>query len=304
MKKYLTRIIIILSLVFLPLFASALNVSAGIPKDLVWFSKDPFFAGDTIVVYTIVYNSTNYELRGVMELQDASAPVIGKKDFDVGAGGRSVILSFPWRVTPGGHALRAVVTKGSFTLDGKVITNVDANFTTTAPIERFAEVAPPAAPDHSLQTATAVATTKNSDTSSGPSGLASQFAEHLPAPVVSVAVPVLGSIEQFRVSEALRARETVNEAERSIVASSTPAGQHAKEGESASTSPAIRGSASGWNLLLHGASNADILKTPFQYVKLFFALIFSFLTTNIYAFYILLLLIIYKSVRLLVGIFF
>ena len=60
------RIIFFLSF-FAPLFAFASAISnAGFIPSPLWFSRDTFFAGETVRVYTIVYNGSEADIRGTV----------------------------------------------------------------------------------------------------------------------------------------------------------------------------------------------------------------------------------------------
>lgn len=310
----LFRFILVFAFVFTPAYVMADGGSAGIPKDLMWFSKNPFYAGETINVYTIIYNSTPYQFAGVVELRDGNE-VLGRRDFIVGPSGASDVVEIPWQVSLGEHNLGMYVTSGIFTFAGKTVSDAVLTHAQSGSVEIFAE-RPPAVAAKLPVTASSGAPAASS---SLVSSIGIKVTEHLPSPIVSNAVPVLGYLEKFRVSQAASAASVIHGAEDAIIAAEGTS----TEKISTSTTPYLdkwggvidpltegtstvktRSQMKGWDLILHGTSGADIVRTPFQYVKLFFTLIFSFITAHALLFYVILFLLIYKIIRIVLGIFF
>ncbi len=312
MMNTLSRFILVLLLILSPAFALAQSASAGIPKDLIWFSKSPFYAGETVYVYTVVYNSTPYQFAGTMELRDGLR-AIGKQEFSIGPSGASEVVGIPWKVTSGNHDLSMFVMSGTFSLDGKVVSHGGVTYVQSNQIELFTE-APPVSAASPTTTPSG-----SSATSSLISSIGVKVVDKIPAPIVSTAVPVFGHLEQFRINQALSAAKIIHNAEESIVramgtstevvASST--GTHLDKWGgviddrlTASSTIKTPKEMKGWDLILHGTSGSDLVHTPIQYVKLFFTLIFSFIINHAVLFYVLLILLIYKTLRVILGLFF
>jgi hypothetical protein len=311
-----------------PLFAASLP--AGVPKDGLWFSKDPFFVGETITVFTVVYNSTSYRLSGTMELRDGTTTV-SKKDFIVDTLGASQIVSFPWVVTAGNHLFTVVITQNELRKEGGTLSTDSLIETKTTGAKRFADLdtdhddignivdtdddgdgltdleektlkTDPLNTDtdgdgildgkdvHPLTKDKAdIATTSPSLTTPRKSDPVSFVEEKikttLPEPIVSKAVPILGSIEDFRTRQAGDADARVHKSIATIKGST---------GEKDT----------GWAVLGDGVQHGDVAKSPFAYVKLFFTLVWHFVTSSVYVFYILILLLIFKIVRSILRFFF
>lgn len=312
----LLRFIFVFVFLSTPLFVMA--EEAGIPKDLMWFSKSSLYAGDAVVVYTVIYNSTPYQFTGTLELRDNNR-VLGKKDFIIGPSGASEIVGIPWRVTLGSHDLTMFVTNGTFTFSGKAIANTGVAHIQSHQVEVFAEM-PPAIPVASVSTTTGTVSHNGTTASSSLIfSLATEVVEHLPEPIVDNTVPVFGQLEQFRIAQAAGAARVIHAAEEAIigsvgtstknVATSTDTrldkwGGVVDERTNGTSTVKTRSQMKGWDLILHGTSGVDIVRTPFQYVKLFFTLIFSFIINHAFIFYIVLALLIYKIIRIVLGIFF
>lgn len=312
----LLRFILIFLFLLTPMFAMAEGSSAGIPKDLMWFSKDSFYAGDTINVYTVVYNSTPYQFAGTMELHDGNR-ILGKQEFIVGPFGTSAVVAIPWRVTLGSHDLSMFVTNGTFMFDGKPASYAGVTNVQSGQVELFAET-PPSSMKSVPSVTSTVSPSAISASSSLISSIAVQVAERIPEPIVSTAVPVFGQLEQFRITQAASVARVIHAAEEAIIGAAGPepknvatsTGTHldqwggvVDDRANGTSTVKTRSQMKGWDLILHGTSGADIVHTPFQYVKLFFSLIFSFIINHAFIFYMVLLVLIYKIIRIVLGIF-
>ena len=291
-KQFLGILISFALLMPIALYAS--TVSAGLLKDQLWFSKDPFFAGDTITIFTLVYNSSSYRLSGTMTLYDGTS-TIDTKPFLVDAKGGSQVVTFPWLATHGSHSFAAVITQDEFTQSTEVEKNALITATRTLRVLRFADndkngngigdsTEPPPAPVVP-QPATHPQPSLVTDTSAVRS-TEQTLLENVPTPVVGAAVPILGALEDFRVTEAKRAQKNVALAEEKIDPQSGASGEKA------------------WSTLLNGATSGEVVKTPLKHVQLFFELIIRFLTSNPLAFYLVLLFLLYMLARILIRWFF
>lgn len=90
-------------------FAHASELSlknAGFVPANIWYSKDPFFAGEAIRVYTIIFNGSTYDLAGDVEFLD-NGIVIGKTSFSLAGGGRTQDVWVNWKTSQGAHTVSA-----------------------------------------------------------------------------------------------------------------------------------------------------------------------------------------------------
>ncbi len=100
-------------LFFLP-FGSAFAQSpgAGFIESSIWYSKDPFFEGDKVKIFTAIFNPDQRELSGTVRFFDGEV-LLGKKDFKVpGNGVREV--SIDWTVSAGAHNIFAKIENAKF----------------------------------------------------------------------------------------------------------------------------------------------------------------------------------------------
>lgn len=322
---------------FSPATLFAEELSAGVPSGALWFSKDPIFAGETISLFTVVYNSTNYTLSGTIVLRDGTT-TITKKEFIVGGNGRADVIAFPWQVTEGKHSFSVAITQNELKGGGGGTQSTVIVGTTTSSIKRFADRDTDGdgvgnitdADDDSdglsdleekklhtdplnkdtdgdgiedltderplvadkKETPTATTTQMITDRTLA---LPAKIKTAIPEPILSKATPVLGFIEDFRVSEARRGASGVDDAREEVIALSMTA---------STTRESTKVTKGGWNLFVDGLQEGEVFKTPFAYVKLFAALVYYSLTSSAYIFYPFILLVIYQVIRFILRAFF
>ncbi len=113
--KYLITLLLLATLSS-PVFAVEIPVNnAGFVQSNIWYSKDPFYAGEKIRIYTVIFNGSTYGLTGAVEFLD-NGILIGKTTFALTGDVRTRDLWVEWKATEGKHAITArlldVVTDG------------------------------------------------------------------------------------------------------------------------------------------------------------------------------------------------
>lgn len=134
MKKFLALLI-----GFALFFNTALAVSfaqefalrnAGFVETSIWYSKESFFDGDTVRVYTIVFNGNTYRLEGVVEFYDNDS-LLGSKNFSLGGEGRVRDVWVDFTARSGRHVITARMVKASAVFpDGKKFIVAAGNMST------------------------------------------------------------------------------------------------------------------------------------------------------------------------------
>lgn len=128
------RIIFFLSF-FAPLFAFASAISnAGFIPSPLWFSRDTFFAGETVRVYTIVYNGSEADIRGTVEFLNKDA-LIGAQEFSLARGGRSQDIWIDWKAIEGDYRISARITGARMTVVGGAEESVDLSQMLTTAVD-------------------------------------------------------------------------------------------------------------------------------------------------------------------------
>ena len=109
--------------------------NAGFVPANIWYSKDPFFAGNTIRIYTIIFNGSAYDLSGTVEFLDNGAS-IGKTDFSLSSGGRVRDVWIDWKALDGKHTITARIVGASASTAGGAKRTIALENTDTGKSER------------------------------------------------------------------------------------------------------------------------------------------------------------------------
>ncbi len=260
-----------------PLFAA--SVSGGVPNNLIWFSKEPFFDGDQISFFTPLYNSSSYRFEGTVTLSDGKV-TIGTQSFNLDPGGSSAVYAFPWKATEGDHAFSVIILNGKFFASDKSPIDLPISGGTANVTKRFVD----------YKQGTPVAASRVTSTAENilPEGanITQYLSTKIPTSMLGEVLPIVGSVEEFRANQVLRANNMEGALQSGLTAD-----------------PISPGSTNGWKVFESGVTSGDVIHTPWEYVKLLFALCYQFLTTNVYAFYLTISLIAYKIIRIVVRIF-
>lgn len=89
-----------------PVQASNTRTDLGFVRENIWYSKDPFFAGEKIRIHSAVFNSSPHAFSGVVEFYDNGA-LIGSREFAVQGEGSMSDVSVEWIAGEGDHVISA-----------------------------------------------------------------------------------------------------------------------------------------------------------------------------------------------------
>ena len=281
MKKLIVIFLLSIAGVF-PVYAEDVPLkNAGFVQANIWYSKDPFYAGEKIRIYTVIFNGSSYDLKGAVEFFDNGASV-GKTTFTLLGGGRVQDLWVDWKATEGAHVITArlvnVVADGPNGKKSVVLANVE-----TGKSERTVELDPVAkvaqeklaleAQKNSVATRTGVLVTIE-DAMHTASGA-------IPAPIKQSVSSTASAVEQFRINEGVQLRlakeekikeiDTIKEREK-VVAGSSFVNDVSRQNDLRDTIPQDRRKDMG---ILDTASNAT--EKPFAYAMLAILTFFQYL---------------------------
>lgn len=295
--KFLTGVL--LTVFLLPHISFAETIPAGIQGKL-WFSKDSLTEGETITVFALVYNSSEHRIDGEIALHD-STTTISKKPFSLLSYGGSQVVSFPVLISSGAHVFSATLRRVTLVGRDDATIGIDPVLavTTTTPERRVAHalVRPPLSSSNASSSLPAFVSAVKvlATTSSEVVGeTLTSISESAPISVASRAIPIIGNIESYRKGESQKSEKRIASIAENLA--------HASE-TGTSSIPGIHPQ-NGWEYLSKGFSEGGIWKTPFEYVKIFLLLIWNFLTAHVVVFYVLILLVLYKIIRAILGVFF
>lgn len=114
--------------------------NAGFIKSGIWYSKDPFYSGDKIRIYTVVIDGSGYDLIGDVEFRD-NDKLICKSYFAVTAG-RNQELWCDWLVTLGNHKITAKIINSKIAPIGESPKPIVLENNITGVSERDVKIAP------------------------------------------------------------------------------------------------------------------------------------------------------------------
>ncbi len=132
--------VIMLFSLFSPIFVYAATISnAGFIPAPLWFSRDTFFAGETVRIYTVVYNGSDSDIRGTAEFLNGDI-VIGTNDFSLARGGRSQDIWIDWKATEGDSRISARIVRARATVAGGKEESIDFSQSLTAEVSVSVDV--------------------------------------------------------------------------------------------------------------------------------------------------------------------
>jgi len=278
------KLIIFLLLSFSGLsFAQASDLpikNAGFVPANIWYSKDPFYAGETVRIYTIVFNGSTYDLTGAVEFLD-NGKAIGKTNFSLAGSGRVEDLWVDWKAGSGAHTITArlmnVVADGPSGKQAVILDNSE-----TGKSDRVIVVDPAiaAAESKALEEKVGAAKNKTIDTLSG---VASTVSDAIPPPVKDTISGGANILEKFRIGESYQFQVARANAVKDIEALKASSGTRAM---------ALQKSGSVID------SITDKTKEPFAYIILAFYTLLQYIFRWPVLFYGLILYAIYRFIKL------
>lgn len=269
MRKIISSLVFIFALVLIPNTTRAADTNAGFIPAPIWFSATDLKAGDSITIYSVIYNESAKNLSGAAGFYDGDT-LLGTKTITVSAHSTREV-SVAWKVTVGDHAIRARfenVKSGTGTGTPETVL-----YSETDPA-RFTIYPDLSSNPFASKTETTTPAPTKTETTTTPSGKV----EEAKGAIKDTAGTAFSSIDSWRTNIADSLAESVKKATAELN----------KEG--ATTDPKSSTS----------TEKKSFVSTPFTYVKLFFMKIGSFIFSHGSVFYGLIVLIIILFVRYLI----
>lgn len=287
MKNFLKLFLIIYVLGF-ACFASAATSTTGFIPGQIWYSKDPFIEGDTVKIYTALWNNGTTPLSAKVEFYDKNV-ILGTRDITVPASKlQEVYVS--WKVTAGDHLISAKIISPSVTLSGKKET-VSLSNNMTEVDKRFVPVVVNTMDGTPASSADIIKSQVDKATSA--------VGDILPESISTPAGESVSAVDSFRVDTLKTISEAKDAAEKKI--------EELKKAESSNTTVDSK------NVTKTGTSNTkntttgkvsagkvgveDATEKPITYLKFFFLSILSFIFGSKIVFYLLIALVIFFLLR-------
>lgn len=288
--RHVTKIIITLSLALafagIPVYAQTTDVGAsGIIPSNIWYSKTDFKEGDTIRIYTAVFNGSPDKLVAMVEFYDKTT-LLSKKEITV-APDTLKDVSISWIVTAGDHSISAKIANSTFVdKQGKTNTVVLDDRETTVKdtfVSKDLSALDTAKASDALKTSVAVQAEKAGDF------ISSYTPESIKEPVVAASVSLDAwrersgtTFESLKIASQKKLATLNSEPTTSESSKETPQ----KETVSKTTPTSVK-----------GASEKNSFQKPFEYVKLFAFSLLSFIWKTAFVFYGLIALLVFFILR-------
>ena len=175
--------------------------NAGFVPANIWYSKDPFFAGDKIRIYTIIFNGSTYDISGGVEFLD-NGVVIGKTNFSLSGGGRVQDVWVDWKAGQGAHTITArlvkIVADGPNGKEAALLDNAE-----TGKSDRVVELDPAVVAAEAKAQEQKIAEVKNQAVGKV-SEVVSTVKGAIPAPIKENVSQGANALETFRIGEAFQ----------------------------------------------------------------------------------------------------
>lgn len=188
----------LLCFTFVPLaYATEVSVkNAGFVATNIWYSKETFYSGETVRIYTIIYNGSSYDLSGTVEFLDNDT-LLGKTDFELLGSGKVRDVSIAWKATEGKHAITARIVNASTSLNGGVKTPIILENAEGGKSDLTVEIDPAVVASQAKAEAARIAAT-GAQTVGQVQGALQTVTNSIPAPIKEGATVGVNAIESLR----------------------------------------------------------------------------------------------------------
>ena len=120
-----------------PLRAETIG-NLGFVNGSLWYEREPFFAGETVRVYSILANSTEYDLTASVVFYDNDVK-IGQGAVNLSRFGGSQIVWVDWTPKEGNHSVSAKIEGALISRSGEAPRAVELASAATAPVAKFVD---------------------------------------------------------------------------------------------------------------------------------------------------------------------
>ena len=239
------------------------NTRAGFLPSNIWYSKDPFEEGDTIKIYTLVFNSDKKELSGSVLFFD-NETLLGKKTFNASASSVAQV-SINWQVTAGDHLIFAKIENSRFLISAGKYQDVYLPENESEKSKRTVnkKIVP--------ETPTTKSTDEKANTTDNStiSNIGNVIKEKTPAFIATPVVAVATGLDAYRASTDTKIVTKASDVKKEIAVLGTDSSKSTK----------------------------NKIEKPFKYIQLFFLTLFAYIFSHKILFYFALALVIFFTIR-------
>lgn len=278
MKKYLIFFIILYLSFVSPIEATAIKTTGFIPGQ-IWYSKDNITEGDTVKIYTAIWNNSTLPLSAKVEFFDQNV-ILGTRDIVV----PSLQLketSVSWEVTSGDHLISAKIISPNVTISGKKEIAIVSNVLTSTDRKFIPKV---------LNTIEGIPASSSDVLNSQLDKATASLNSIIPVSISSPISSNIGTVDSFRMNTLKSISETKAEAEKKI---SDLNNQLTNE-----KSTIVDGKVLSTKIVVPQSKGIDnATEKPIAYIKLFLFSVLSFVFGSKIVFYILIILVLFFTIR-------
>ncbi len=137
MKKLFIYSFFILLLAPFSFIYSASTSNSGFIPGQIWYSNSNLVVGETVNIYTAVWNGNNETISAKVEFYDKNV-VLGSRDVTVSPNELKEV-SVSWKITAGDHLISAKIISSTQTVSGKK-ENITLSNSTTSSDKKFVSV--------------------------------------------------------------------------------------------------------------------------------------------------------------------
>lgn len=275
MKKYFI-IFILFYIIFTPLVYAEVPVTTGFIPGQIWYSKEPLVEGDTVKVYTAIWNGDDNSLSAKVTFYDKNV-VLGTRDIVVPSL-QMQDVSVSWQVTSGDHSISAKIISSSISTSTQK-EQVTLVRNSTAEDRQFIKVV--------LKTSDGTPASNSDIVSSQIDNVSSTVNSVIPESISTPVSKNLGILDDFRSTTSSNIDNLKKDTQKEIDAFNIKS--------STATNATKAKTLSGDNT--KEASTLSQIDKPLAYVKIFFLYIFSFIFGNKIVFYGLIVFIVFMAGR-------
>lgn len=278
MKKYFAFFILFYIACIPSVYATSIKTTGFIPGQ-IWYSKDSIIEGDSVKIYTAIWNNNTSPLSAKVEFYDQNV-ILGTRDVVVPSQ-QLIDVSVSWKVTAGDHSISAKIISPIITTSGKreivtvdnILTSVDRKF---IPVVLNTIEGQPA-------TSTDILKSQLDKATASIDGL-------IPS---SVSVPVsknVGFIDNFRTDSLTNITDIKTATEKKIADLNKPIQE--------SKNTTVGGKVLATKSVITPSKSIDsATEKPIAYIKLFLFSVLSFIFGSKIVFYLIILLIVFFVIR-------
>ncbi len=290
--KNIYKIIIFIFLFFISYSNVYAESSTGFLPGQIWYSNDDLIEGNTVSIYTAVWNADANPVSMRVEFYDKNT-ILGYRNIEVPV--KSLVeVSLPWKITSGDHVISAKIISPQL-MSGTKKEPISLNHSETNKDKKFIPVMTKSINANSLKD-TVVAKNNLDD-------IPSKINEVLPESVSTFAMSNLSKIENLRQKLQLSTEKSKEEIQKNIKVSDVVSDLETFiKNDGATVNGSDYNSVKNSNdSSLNKSKNFLSSGHPFEYVKLFFLSSIDFILKNKVIFYSLLVLLVIRLLGFIIS---